>query len=160
MFGKLIPWKHENRDINKQSQDHTVARMRQDFDQLWENFWEDWRNQLSQWQETRWLDSHVDFDDREKEYVLRAELPGFEPRDFDVKLSGNVLSLRAEHKEAGDGKNGEGSYRRYGSIYQSFTLPAGVLTDQIDAKYHSGVLEVRLPKSEDCQSKRIAVTAA
>jgi len=41
-----------------------------------------------------------------------------------------------------------------------FTLPKGVLPDQIDARYDSGVLELRLPKSEECRGKRIEVKSA
>lgn len=75
-------------------------------------------------------------------------------------MSGDVLTLRAEHKEEGNGKKGNGSYRRFGTFYESFTMPADVLPDQIDARYHSGVLEVRLPKSEECQTKRVTVKSA
>lgn len=82
--------------------------------------------------ESQHTSSRVDFDDTEKEYVLRAELPGFDPDELDVKISGNVLTLRAEHKE--EGQEGDGSYRRHQSFYESFTLPNGVLTDKTDAR--------------------------
>jgi HSP20 family protein len=162
MFGNLIPWKKQDGgDLKIRRENDPISRLRQDFDQLWDRFWDDWRSGgLSQLDDSRWLGSRVDFDDHEKEYLLRAELPGFEPGDFDVKVSGNVLTLRAEHNEEGSGKKGNGSYRRYGRFYESFTLPSGVLPDQIDARYHSGVLEVHLPKSEECQTKRIAVKSA
>ncbi len=100
------------------------------------------------------------FDDRENEYVLRAEFPGFEPNDFDVQISGNVLTLRAEHKEEGKTKGGDGNYQRYGRFYESFTLPQGVLSDKVDAGYRNGVLEVHLPKNEECQAKRIEVKSS
>lgn len=161
MFEKLIPWKKKNEgDVKVWSrEDHPMARLRNDFDQLWDRFWNDWRNGgLSSWHDSRWFGSRVDLDDREHEYVVRAELPGFDPQDFDVKVSGNVLTLRAEHKE--EGQQGNGSYQRYGSFHESFTLPNGVLSDQIDARYHSGVLEVHLPKSPECQAKRIEVKSA
>lgn len=41
---------------------------------------------------SRMLGTHVDFEDEDTKYVLRADLPGFEPTDFDVKISGNVLT--------------------------------------------------------------------
>ena len=104
------------------------------------------------------LGSHVKFDDDENEYVLRAELPGFESDDIDVKVSGNVLTIKAEHKE--EGKEENGNSHRYGSFYESFTVPQGVIGDEIDAKYHSGVLELHLPKSEKCKGKRIEVKPA
>lgn len=161
MFNKLIPWKKkESGDLKVHSEDHPLAQLRHDFDQLWDRFGDDWRRSgMRMWDDSGWFGSHVDLDDREKEYVLRAELPGFEPDDFDIQVSGNVLTLRAEHEEEGKTKKGNGSYQRFGSFYESFTLPQGVLSDQIDARYHSGVLEVHLPKSEQCQSKKIEVKA-
>ncbi|MHB8864868.1 MAG: Hsp20/alpha crystallin family protein [Pirellulaceae bacterium] len=95
--------------------------------------------------------------DHEKEYVVHAELPGFEPEDFEIKTSGNLLTVRAEHKETKE-QDGGSSYR-YGSFSRSFTLPEGVDCDNIDASYHSGVLNVRLPKTEQAQAKRIPVTS-
>ena len=158
MLGKLIPWKKRSGDVQVHSEEHPIARLRQDFDQLWDRFWDDCRSgDLSLWNESQWVGSRVNLDDNEREYMLRAELPGFEPEDFDVKVSGNVLTVRAEHKEEGKDKKGNGTYQRYGRFYESFALPQGVLSDQIDARYHSGVLEVHLPKSEECQAKRIEV---
>jgi HSP20 family protein len=161
MFGKLIPWKkkHEGNVKAWKEEDHPVALLRHDFDEMWNRFWDDWRSGLSLRDDTRWFGSQLAVDDKEKEYVVRAELPGFEPEDFELKVTGNVLTLRAEHKEDGKHENG-GTYHRYGSFSETFTLPRGVLSDKIDARYHSGVLEVHLPKSEDCQAKRIEVTAA
>ncbi len=158
MFGKLIPWRRKNDKIKVHHENHPVARLRQDFDELFERFFDDWRlGDLSLRDDSYWLGSRVEFDDRDKEYVIHAELPGFEPEDFDLSVSGNVLTVKAEHNE--EEKEKEGSYRRYGSVYESFTLPQGVLTDQIDARYHSGVLEIHLPKSEECKPRRIEVKA-
>ncbi|REJ66366.1 MAG: Hsp20/alpha crystallin family protein [Planctomycetota bacterium] len=160
MFDKLIPWKKkEGGDLQVRPEDHPIARLRHEFDDLWERFWEDWRRgDVSLFDNSRMFGSIVDLDDADKEYVLRAELPGFEPEDFDIRISGNVLTLRAEHKEEGKEKNG--NYHRFGSFYESFTLPEGVLSDKIDARYHSGVLEVHLPKSEECRAKQIEVKSS
>jgi HSP20 family protein len=162
MIDKLIPWKKkEGGDLKVRREDHPIGQLRRDFDELWNRFWDHWpTGGLSLWDDSRWFGSRVDLADSEKEYVLRAELPGFEPGEIDIKVSGNVLTLRAEHKEEGRSKKGNGSYHRYGSFCESLTLPRGVLSDQIDARYHSGVLEVHLPKSEERQAKRIKVKTA
>jgi HSP20 family protein len=162
MFGNLIPWKRKNEGnvkVWKEEQDHPIAQLRREFDDMWDRFWSGWSTGgLSSRNDSGWFGPRVDWDDNEKEYVLRADLPGFEPEDFEVEVTGNVLTLRAEHKEKGKMKNG--SYRRYGNFSETFTLPGGVLPDKIDASYHSGVLELHLPKSEESQAKRIPVTAA
>lgn len=150
MFDKLIPWKRNNGALKVRQDDlHPIAKLRNDFESVWDRWLDDMGVGLS---------SRVNFNDDEKEYVMRAELPGFEPEDIDIKVSGNVLTVRAEHTEEGKEKNG--NFKRYGSFYESYTLPRGVREDRIDARYHSGVLEVHLPKSEECQTKRIAVKSA
>lgn len=163
MFDKLIPWKTQDRGVKVGYDDHSLGRLRNEFDHLWDRFWDDWRNRaLSGWDDARMFGfgSSLHLDDNEGEYLLRAEVPGFEPDDFDVKISGNLLTVRAERTENGEGKNGNGRFHRYGSFSETFTIPQGVLCDRIDARYHSGVLEVHLPKSEECKAKRIAVKSA
>lgn len=86
-----------------------------------------------------------------------AELPGFEPKDFDVKVSGNMLTVRGEHRH--EEKEKGSSRARYGQFCRTFTLPYGVDEQKIDARYHSGVLEIHLPKTEQAQGKRIPVQA-
>jgi HSP20 family protein len=164
MFGTLTPWKRKSPESKLSvRQDHPVAQLREEFDQLWDRMLGGFGplsdlGPLSLSDESRWLGPRVEFNDEENQYVLRAEVPGFEPGDFDVKISGNVLTVRAEHKE--EKREGDGGFRRYGSFCESFTLPQGVREDQIDARYHSGVLELCMPKSEESRGRRIEVKSA
>jgi HSP20 family protein len=99
----------------------------------------------------------LDVDDQPDQYIVRAEAPGFEPDEFDVQISGNLLTVKAEHKE--ETKDEKGTSHRYGAIQSSFTLPEGIVLDNVKAHYKNGVLELRLPKSENAKAKRISVTA-
>lgn len=81
--------------------------------------------------------------DEANEYVFHAELPGFEPEDFDVQVSGNTLTVRAEHQDEKRHKKGSSSYC-YGSFVRTFTMPHGVDAEKIDARYHSGSCGVSL----------------
>jgi HSP20 family protein len=98
----------------------------------------------------------MDFDENEKEFVLKAEAPGFEPEDLDVQVSGNMLTIKAEKKKESKEKKGNGYFeeRRF---ERTITLPAGADTDHVEAKYHNGVLEIHLAKTEDAQRKKIPV---
>ncbi len=176
MFKNLIPFKkrHDKLAVRRDEptrqsivEDHPLSRIRQEFDSLLNRYMDDtWFgsrsfNQLP----SLWKDSDFDWnwdlgwEDKGDKYVFHAELPGFEPGDFDVKISGNVLTVRAEHRETTEhGKNGN-SYR-YGSFTRIFALPHGADQDKIDASYHSGVLELHLPKQAGAQSKRIEVKSA
>ncbi|TWU17339.1 Spore protein SP21 [Novipirellula galeiformis] len=157
MFNKLTHWKQKSGDLKARHEDHPLSRLRHDFDDLMHRFLEDDSDLTLNWGGSRMLGSRIEMDDNQDEYVLRAELPGFESGDFDVHISGNVLTMRAKHSE--QKKEGNGGYHRFESFHETFTLPQGVMTEQIDARYHSGVLEIHLPKSEECQAKRIDVKA-
>jgi HSP20 family protein len=89
-----------------------------------------------------------------KEVVVRAEVPGFEPGEIDVLLTGEVLTIRAEHKE----KKGEVPVEgRHGKLERTVTLPAGIVPEKIEARYHNGVLEVHVPKVPEPLPRRIEV---
>lgn len=158
MLNNLVPWKRQNGGVRVGYDDHSLGRLRSEFDQLWDRFTHDWfHGNGNLWDSSRALGTPLEWDDSGQEYVVRAELPGYEPDEIDVQVSGNTLSLRAERREESKPDDGNGQFRRYGSYRQTLTLPRGVIGDEIDARYRNGLLEIRLPKSEECQPKRIEV---
>lgn len=135
-----------------------LAEFRREFDELMNEFFGNRFGELSRfvgWEPGRPVNWEIGLEETDKEYVWTAELPGFEPDEIDVKVSGNVLSVQAQHKEESTDKGTRGY--RYGEFYRSMTLPPDIDPDKIDAKYHNGVLELHLPKSEEFQGRRIAV---
>ncbi len=73
MLDKLIPWKKRGGDMSVQNDDHPIARLRQDFDHLWERFWDDWKSgSLGPWDDSRWFGSRLDLDDNGASNVLRG----------------------------------------------------------------------------------------
>lgn len=158
----LIPWKkNPSTDIKvrpeREEEFFPLARMRDEFDALWNRFLGDWGRGLSLRDDDFGFGLRSGLEDKENEYLFHVDLPGFEPGDIDLKVSGNTLTVRAEHKDEKKGKEGTGF--RYGSFQQHFTLPYGVDDGSIDASYRNGVLEVRLPKTEQAKGKRIPVQA-
>jgi HSP20 family protein len=97
----------------------------------------------------------LETEEMDKEYVVRAELPGFEPAEVEVEVRGEELRVRAEHKEAKE-KEGE-KESRYAEIERTMTLPPGTEKEKMEARYHNGVLEVHLPKGPEAIPRRIAV---
>lgn len=157
----LIPWKKTNGGgvkVRRDEEFFPVARLRDEFDALWDRFMTDWQRGLSTLEEDFRSGLSGSVEDLPHEYMFRAQLPGFDSKDIDVQVSGNTLSIKAEHKQ--EEKAEQGASSRYGSFHEFFTLPSGVDTSRIEARYHSGVLEVHLPKTEEAKAKRIAVTSA
>jgi HSP20 family protein len=104
----------------------------------------------------------VDIYEHGSDIVLKAELPGVDPKDVDIRLENNVLTLRGQRKFENEVK--KESYHRversYGSFSRSFTLPSVVDQGAIKAEFKDGILKVVLPKREESKPKQIEITAA
>ncbi|MDX2130019.1 MAG: Hsp20/alpha crystallin family protein [Chloroherpetonaceae bacterium] len=92
----------------------------------------------------------VDISEDEKNVFLEAELPGIKKEDVKVSVEDNVLTIRAERKAETDNKtkNFRRTERFFGSFSRSFTLGENISTENIEATYTDGVLNLRLAKIE------------
>jgi HSP20 family protein len=101
----------------------------------------------------------VDIYEQEGTIVLKAEVPGVDPKDVGILVENNVLTLRGERKFDEDVK--KESYHRversYGTFTRSFTLPNVVDMDKIKAEHKDGVLRVTLPKKEEAKPRQIQI---
>ena len=102
----------------------------------------------------------IDVVEREAEYLVTAELPGLEDKDFQLEVHGNVLTLSGEKRAEHEGeRNGwRWSERAYGSFRRSIQLPVEVASDKASAAFRNGVLTVTLPKAEHARVRQIPVT--
>jgi HSP20 family protein len=101
----------------------------------------------------------VDILEKNGDLVLRAELPGLNEKEIDLKIEGNLLTLRGERKLP-DGDNHDNYHRResfYGTFCRSFTLPETVDRDKIKADYKNGVLTVTIPQKPEVKPREIPV---
>jgi HSP20 family protein len=94
-------------------------------------------------------------EEKEKEVVVRMELPGFEPEEVKVELLGERLTVEAEHKEEPAEKAEEKTERAYARVKRELTLPPGVELEKVAAVYRNGVLEVHLPRKPEAVGRRI-----
>ncbi len=96
------------------------------------------------------------------ELVLRADLPGLEKKDVDIHIADNILTVSGERKKEETVERGSYySYERtHGSFYRRFSLPADIDVNKVKAHMENGVLEVRLPKTEEAKerSRKISIS--
>jgi HSP20 family protein len=108
-----------------------------------------------------WIPS-VDVHEEDDRFVVRADVPGVEPKDIEVTAADGVLSIRGERRadKRANGSGFERVERVYGTFVRRFTLPETAQAENIKAKQVNGVLEVTIPKQPKVQPKRVTVEAA
>jgi HSP20 family protein len=101
----------------------------------------------------------VDIYEGEHELVVKADLPDIDPKELDIRVENNVLTIRGERKF--EKKVNEENYlrveRTYGAFSRSFSLANTVSPENIRADYQNGVLTLSIPKREEAKPKQIKV---
>jgi HSP20 family protein len=132
-------------------------RMRRDMDRFWNSFI-DFGPKRKTGEGEEWFPS-LDVSETKSDIVVKAELPGIDPKDIDITLNDGMLTLRGERKNKKEEK--EEDYhlieRSYGTFIRSVRLPREVQSNKINASYKNGVLKVTLPKTEETKKKEIKI---
>ena len=140
-----------------------------------------WRNRIPFEGLTRWFDDidtwfdtgfftevpermwrpAIDVEEKDGNYLVRADLPGMQKKDIHVELKDGYLTLRGERKS--EHEENKDNYHRiertYGTFERSFRVPEGVTEKDIHAKYKDGVLELTIaaPKAEEPKTTEVKV---
>ena len=107
---------------------------------------------------TTWAPA-VDIIENEQELVVKADLPDIDPKELDIRVENNILTIRGERKFEKNVKQGNHLRveRAYGSFARSFSLANTVNAEAIKADYQNGVLTLTVPKREEAKPKQIKV---
>ena len=111
--------------------------------------------------QTDWAPA-VDIREEDDQFVVRADVPGIDPKDIEITSEDGVLTIsgqREESKETED-KGFQRIERFSGRFVRRFTLPENTDAEKISAEGQHGVLEIRIPKAAQIQPRRISVKAA
>jgi HSP20 family protein len=150
---ELIPFK-EMTPRWKRSFGDEIISLRNDIDRLFDRFVAnpfetDW------W--TRSRGPAFDLEETDEHVIVRAEMPGVDPKDLDVSVREGELHVKYEKEE----RRTDGDYaaRKYGAFTQSFALPNGLDTANATATCKHGVLTVKIPRTPESrrQVRRITV---
>jgi HSP20 family protein len=155
----LIPWRNKPRASDR-GELLPLVTLRSEMDRLFDTFLRepfagvDW----PLWASEKWSPA-IDVAENEKELTVRAELPGIDPKDLEVTVTGNQLVLSGEKKESSEQteKDFYHSETRYGSFRRVVPLPEGIDAEHVEANYANGVLTLHLPKAAPVTGKRIEV---
>ena len=92
-------------------------------------------------------------------FIVRADLPGVEPKDVDIKVVGNMLTIKGSREEKHETKKADYLRRevRYGAFKRSLSLPEGVKADDLKATYLDGVLELSAPMAKEAIPKEVKI---
>jgi HSP20 family protein len=143
-----------------------LDRFRSEFDDLLERFGfdRDWfgrlpgRDLFADWQSSRLhpaLESRVE----DGKFIVRTDLPGIDPKDVDIKVVGDVLTIKGSREEKSETEKADYLRReiRYGAFERSIGLPKGIKAEDLIASYHDGVLELTAPMPKEALPKEVKI---
>src|SRR4051794_5782747 len=125
-----------------------------EFNRLFNTLWEQ-QPAVSQ----RWV-PEMDLVETDDHYLLKADLPGMKQADVTIEFNDGTLTVSGERKAEYERKE-KGFFRlerSFGKFSRSLTLPDGIDPDRIDASFTDGVLDIRIPKPEERNPRRIEVS--
>jgi HSP20 family protein len=94
--------------------------------------------------------------------IVRADVPGLDPKDIELIVLGNVLTIKGERKQQQEIKKDDYIRREtsYGSFERRITLPEGTDADRIKASFKNGVVEITMPVAKEMAAKKIPLEAS
>ena len=131
-----------------------LDRFRRDFDDLFDRFL---GGRLSR--ESRAIAPSVESYVEGGKLVVRADLPGIDPKDVEITVAGDQLTIRGKRERREEQKRGEFIHREvsYGSFERTIKLPEGTKPDDIKASYNNGVLELTAPLPEQARTRKVPI---
>ena len=166
-FKALVPWRDKSQAPAPREDYHDpFLTFRREVDRMFDDFFSGFGRRGAGAPFGSWgaPTPSMDLTENDKEIVVTAEMPGLDQEDFEVTVSGDLLTLKGEKKAEHEHRIGEAYYmeRRFGSFSRSVRLPFEVKDEKVDARYEKGLLTIRVPKPVDMQrqARRIEVRTA
>ncbi len=96
---------------------------------------------------------------KENQLVIRADIPGVDPKNVDISVTGNLLTIKGERKSDVEEKKEGYLYHEtsIGTFERTLTLPEGVDTAKIHASYRNGVVEITMPAKAEALPRKVKV---
>jgi HSP20 family protein len=141
-----------------------LGRWDRDMERVMEDFF---GRRMKPWLPERWFKTEdldftapaVDLYEEKDDIVVKAELAGMDKENIEVNLTDHTLTIKGEKKKEAETKEKDyyRSERSYGAFLRTLELPKEVHADKVKANFKNGILEVRLPKTEEAKAKEVKV---
>jgi HSP20 family protein len=133
-----------------------LDRFRRDFDELFDRFLGGRGNLPSR---AAAVFPAVESFVHEGKLVIHVDLPGIDPKDVEVTVSGNTLTLSGKREHKREEKNRNYLHREvtYGSFERTVELPEGCNASEIKASYRNGVLELTVPMPKGAMARKVPI---
>jgi HSP20 family protein len=162
----LIPWRSKRKELAGRRGElfpfapfgefeFSLSRMREELDRYFDRL----AKEFAAFMPTNgegW-DWGLEVAEEDDNVIVKAEAPGFDADDFDVRVEDSRLVLRASKKVETKDEKGKVKEYREQQCYESVALPTEIDKGKVEAKYHNGMLTVTLPKSAESKAKKITV---
>jgi len=129
--------------------------LRDEVNRLFEDFFS---GSMTPFAKGEWLPS-IDVSETDSQVSVKVEVPGMDPKDIDISLMGDTLTIKGEKKE--ETREKKENYTRmecrYGAFQRVLTLPTPVDQSKVNATYKNGVLKITMDKKEESRSRTIQV---
>lgn len=135
-----------------------LTRFRDEVERVFDRMAKPWDMPWSRRSGADWVPA-LDISESEREMTIRAEVPGVSPKDIEVRVSGNMLTLSGTKEESSEEK-GRGFYlceRQFGSFRRTVELPQGFDCDRVTARHENGVLTITIARSKDATPRHVAI---
>lgn len=135
--------------------------VRSEFDSMLTRFFGD-KGALEFGDKAKMWTPRVDVSETDKAMIVKADLPGVAPEDFEVTVSNGVLALRGERREESkeEKENFKRTERFVGSFFRTIPLPEACDAERITAQTSKGVVTITIPRKPGTQPRKIAVKTA
>ena len=156
----LVPWKRKQKTESAEVESHPITQFRSEIDRLFDRFFQEpWGALGDPFPASGDLQPNVDVRETEKEILIHAEIPGVDPKDLEVSLSENVLTLQGEKRSCSEKKEGGAVIKEcsYGSFHRAIPLAAEVDPEGVEAEHKNGVVTIKLAKSRVTPTKKISI---
>jgi len=123
---------------------------------LFEDFFNDWAvRSMSDRRPETWTPA-VDVLEKDGTLILMASLPGMPEKEIELKVEGQVLTIKGERKPQ-EGCTYHQQESRHGAFSRSFTLPDSANLENIRADYKNGILTVSISQKPETKPRTIKV---